>query len=107
MAIYLDEQTRPYLERLIEKQIEKSDKDFIAKRIEGMLSGDRERINEISNCHHKYGEYIGRSISCQFCDHLLHESWFFKKTVRPKKTKLPFIPEQLTIMKSTNDKSIP
>lgn len=67
MALYLDEQTRPYLERLIKKAVEKSDKDFIAKRLQGMLKTDQARLDDIANCEHKYGEYVGKEQRCMKC----------------------------------------
>lgn len=68
MAIYLDDQTRPYLERLIKKQIEKSDKDFIAQRLQGMLQTDRDRLERIAVCEHEPGEYKGRKTCCTRCE---------------------------------------
>lgn len=67
MAIYLDEQTRPYLERLIKKRVEKSDKDFIAERIDKMLVADQERLNSIRECSHITGTYSGKKTCCTKC----------------------------------------
>jgi hypothetical protein len=80
MAIYLDQQTRPYLERLIKKQIEKSEKDFIAVRIKDMLETDRRRIENCEKCDHEYIEYVGERISCCKCDDFLQETWNKKKS---------------------------
>lgn len=78
MAIYLDEQTRPYLERIIKKQVEASDKDFIAKRIDDMLKSDRQRIEDIGNCKHIYEDYIGEKNSCSKCGTYKKETWIIK-----------------------------
>lgn len=87
MAIYLDEQTRPYLERLIKKAVEISDKDFVAKRLQGMLQSDKERLENIASCEHSFGEYIGQQQMCTKC--LTHNvgmgtSWTFKKKLSKK-----------------------
>lgn len=82
MAIYLDQQTRPYLERLIRNQIIKSDKDFIAKRIMKSLESDVKRLNEIANCKHEYGTYTGHKTCCVYCGDLkegMGESWTLNK----------------------------
>lgn len=85
MAIYLDEQTRPYLERLINKQVEKSDKDFVAKRIKSALETDAARLDGISKCDHSFGKYIGEKDCCAKCgafDVGMGESWTL---VQPEK----------------------
>lgn len=64
MAIYLDEQTRPYLERLF-KSIK--DSDFIGKRIQAMLKADSERLERIAACDHIHGEYSGVKHCCTKC----------------------------------------
>ena len=79
--IFLDRQTRPYLERLIRNQIIKSDKDFIAKRIIGMLEADWKRLEEVKNCKHKYGEYIDKKTCCIKCGDYgvdMGEEWTLK-----------------------------
>jgi hypothetical protein len=75
MAIYLDQQTRPYLERLIRNQIIKSDKDFIAKRIMSMLESEEKTIKEMSECEHEFVEYVGSRISCCKCNSFQEERW--------------------------------
>lgn len=65
MALYLDEQTRPYLERKF-KQVD--EKDFIGKRIQGMLKADSDRLDKIGDCQHVAGEYIGKKDCCVKCE---------------------------------------
>jgi len=82
MAIYLDQQTRPYLERLIKNQIIKSDKDFIAKRIMSMLETDQKRLDGIRDCKHEFAKYIGEKTCCVHCgtyDDGMGESWTLEK----------------------------
>lgn len=80
MAIYLDEQTRPYLERLL-KNIKET--DFIGKRIQGMLEADAKRLDEISKCEHISGEYIGHKTCCTKCGSFFEpgmgQSWTLKQ----------------------------
>jgi hypothetical protein len=73
MAIYLDHQTRPYLERLIKKQIEKSDKDFIAQRVMGMLEADWKRLERMGECEHEEGTYTGKKTCCKKCEAVYKE----------------------------------
>lgn len=75
MAIYLDQQTRPYLERLIKKQIEKSDKDFIAKRILSSLESEKQTIQECSDCEHDIRTYKGVKKMCSKCSLMFEENW--------------------------------
>lgn len=70
MAIYLDEQTRPYLERKF-KHI--ADSDFIGKRIQKALKEDSERLNGIADCEHKTGNYVGKKICCIKCQSFFEE----------------------------------
>lgn len=63
--IYLDDQTRPYLERKFKTV---ADSDFIGKRIQGALQADRERIERIANCDHQHYLYHGSRIACGKCD---------------------------------------
>ena len=65
MAIYLDDQTRTYLERKFKTV---SDTDFIGKRVQGMLESDRRRIENIAQCDHVAGEYEGNKTCCTKCD---------------------------------------
>ena len=77
MAIYLDQQTRPYLEELIATR-----QDFIAKRIKEMLQSDRERLENIAKCDHVYGKYAGKKECCTKCGAhgvWMGESWTLKK----------------------------
>lgn len=64
MAIYLDEQTRPYLERIV-KNIKET--DFIGKRVQKMLQADRERLSEMGKCDHQPAEYTGKKSCCGIC----------------------------------------
>lgn len=72
MVLYLDNQTRPYLERLV-KNIKET--DFIGKRLQGMLEADRERLETISTCAHKQGKYKGTRIGCVHCEQISKQSW--------------------------------
>lgn len=87
MAIYLDNQTRTYLERLIDKRVEKSDSDFIAKRVQGMLKADRERLEEIADCDHKYGIYKGKKTCCVKCGNM-NKSMGFEWTLTDEEVEL-------------------
>lgn len=87
MAIYLDDQTRPYLERLIKKAVEHSEKDFVAGRLQKMLEGDRERLQGITECKHKYAEYLGFKECCSKCGAFgigMGEEWSFSNTLTKK-----------------------
>jgi hypothetical protein len=64
MAIYLDEQTRPYLERMFATI---HSKDFIGLRIKGQLVSDRKRLEEIAKCDHVAGSYTGHKECCTKC----------------------------------------
>lgn len=64
MAIYLDDQTRPYLERLV-KNIK--DTDFIGKRVQGLLKADRERLEQMATCEHIEAEGRGKKTCCLKC----------------------------------------
>lgn len=64
MAIYLDDQTRSWLER---KTKDLSEGDFIGKRVKGMLEADRARLAEIGACVHTPGEYTGHKTCCAKC----------------------------------------
>jgi hypothetical protein len=78
MPIFLDQQTRPYLESLIQKQVERNSYDFIAKRLEGILQADSDRLEEIANCDHEFGKYIGNKECCTKCGGMaegMGESW--------------------------------
>lgn len=70
MALYLDEQTRPYLER---KFKEVADSDFIGKRIQGMLKADSERLDVIEACKHIAGQYVGKKTCCIKCEAFYEE----------------------------------
>lgn len=81
MALYLDDQTRPWLERAV-KNIK--DTDFIGKRLQKMLEADRERLETIRKCEHEKGEYVGKKICCSKCGSSyeagMSESWELVKT---------------------------
>lgn len=64
MAIYLDNQTRPYLERKFKVV---ADTDFIGKRIQGMLKADKDRLESIRSCEHENAEFIGKENRCVKC----------------------------------------
>lgn len=67
MAIYLDEQTRPYLERKFKVV---ADSDFIGKRIQKALQADRELAETVATCEHELGSFIGNRVSCVKCQSL-------------------------------------
>lgn len=76
MALYLDNQTRSYLERLV-KDIPES--DFIGKRLQKMLETDRQRLAELAECDHVKGTYSGKKECCSKCGSFFEpgmgESW--------------------------------
>lgn len=80
MAIYLDEQTRPYLERLV-KNIKET--DFIGKRVQKMLEADRERLNLLGSCDRVEGSYTGHKECCAKCGAFyktgMGESWILEE----------------------------
>lgn len=65
MALYLDDQTRPYLERKF-KVVD--DKDFIGKRMQGMLEADKARLDNIAQCEHVEGSFEGKKTCCAKCE---------------------------------------
>ena len=67
MAIYLDEQTRPALTRIIKKWREEHPKDFVADRIQKALDSDLKRLDGIASCEHRRGKYIGEQNCCIKC----------------------------------------
>ena len=67
MAIYLDEQTRPVLERIIKKWREEHPKDFVADRIQGALESDAAQLKFRTDCEHIDGEYVGHKTCCTKC----------------------------------------
>lgn len=79
MAIYLDEQTRPVMERIIKKWLEDHPKDFVAERIQGSLETDANRLKGIAECEHIEGEYVGHKTCCTKCGSLykpgMCQSW--------------------------------
>jgi hypothetical protein len=80
MALYLDEQTRPYLEKKFENT---EDWDWIGKRIQTMLKADRERLEKIALCEHVAGEYVGKKTCCTKCgsyfDEGMGQNWTLKE----------------------------
>lgn len=79
MALYLDEQTRPYLEAKFKTV---PDSDFIGKRIQGMLKADSERLDEIDACFHLPADYVGKKTCCSKCgsffDEGMGQTWTIK-----------------------------
>ena len=67
MAIYLDNQTRPVLKRLLKKRLEASPKDFVTERILGAVEADERRLEEMGDCNHEPGNYIGEKNCCSKC----------------------------------------
>lgn len=65
MAIYLDDQTRPYLERLV-KNIKET--DFIGKRVQSILRDDRERLEIMGKCEHEEAKFTGQKTCCKKCE---------------------------------------
>lgn len=65
MALYLDDQTRPYLESKFKIVDEK---DFIGKRIQSMLEADKARLDHMAECEHVEGAYIGDKTCCIKCE---------------------------------------
>lgn len=76
MAIFLDDQTRTYLERKF-KDIKET--DFIGKRIQKMLQADRERLDVLARCEHQRVEFTGNKNCCGKCGSLyetgMGEEW--------------------------------
>lgn len=67
MAIYLDQQTRPVLKRIIKKWQEAHPKDFVADRIMGSIITDEKRLEEIAFCQHTIARYVGKKTCCSKC----------------------------------------
>jgi hypothetical protein len=80
MAIYLDEQTRSWLERATRNI---SESDFIGKRVKKMLEADRLRLEEIAKCDHVARTYVGEKECCCKCGSYFEpgmgESWTLKE----------------------------
>lgn len=76
MAIYLDEQTLPYLKR---KFKDVAESDFIGKRVQKLLEDEEARLDKIEACEHHEAEYIGRKRCCGKCQSFFvagqHETW--------------------------------
>lgn len=64
MALYLDEQTLPYLQRKFKTV---TDTDFIGKRIQGMLEAEVRRLEGMEACEHIEAEYRGKKTCCGKC----------------------------------------
>ena len=64
MALYLDEQTRPYLKKLL-KDVKEN--DWIGQRLQKMVEADTMRLSDISECDHIPTEYIGKKTCCGKC----------------------------------------
>lgn len=67
MPIYLDEQTRPELKRILDKWIETHPTDFIAERLQKALEADNFRLQVIRDCKHEPGVYAGEKACCVHC----------------------------------------
>lgn len=67
MPIYLDNQTRPVLKRLLEKRMKESPKDFVSERILRAVEADERRLESITNCEHEVGEFTGHKTCCVKC----------------------------------------
>jgi len=76
MALHLDGQTRPYLERLF-KNVREG--DFIGKRVQKMLVADRERLEMLSACEHEADDFTGKKTCCGKCGAFyeagMYEEW--------------------------------
>ena len=70
MALYLDDQTRPHLERIYKVV---SDTDFVGKRIQGMLEADKQRLDDIGGCAHTPTTYTGTKTCCGKCGSFYEE----------------------------------
>ena len=86
MAIYLDDQTRTWMERAVNKA---SESDFIAKRLSKMLQADRERLELMGTCEHERAEFFGNKTCCSKCGSFyevgMGESWSNKKYLDEKR----------------------
>jgi hypothetical protein len=78
MSIYLEQRERDLLKELIGVPQEF---EWWKKKLLEKIADDEECLKEIQECKHKYGEYIGKRLSCKKCDHRISESWFFKKNI--------------------------
>lgn len=80
MALYLDSETRAYLERKFKAPAEA---DFVGKLIRAMLKDDRERLDNIAGCKHKPVEYTGSKTCCGVCGSFyktgMGERWYVKE----------------------------
>lgn len=70
MALYLDDQTRTWLER---KAKNVAETDFIGKRVQKMLEADRQRLDDIAECNHNPAHYVGEKICCGKCGSFFEE----------------------------------
>lgn len=82
MPIYLDEQTRPVLNRIIDKWLIEHPKDFVADRIKGALDSDARRLEMIGTCQHTSARYVGEKTCCRECGAFylpgMGEGWTFE-----------------------------
>lgn len=92
MALYLDDQTRIWLER---KSKNVTDSDFIGKRVQKMLEADRQRLDDMASCEHKPAHYVGEKICCNKCESFyekgMGQSWTL---ANPQQFPQPAQPEQ-------------
>lgn len=79
MAIYLDEQTRPLIEKLVKDRQDSHPKDFIADRLAKALEADRDRLKALAICEHSPAFYLGKKACCAKCNSFYKpgqgESW--------------------------------
>ena len=85
MAIYLDDQTRVWLERKV-KDIKST--DFVGERVRKMLEADRQRLDDMAECEHVAAEYVGHRTCCSKCsaffDEGMGQSWTLKELTQSK-----------------------
>lgn len=67
MALYLDNQTRPVLKRLLQKRLLDYPKDFVSERLLKAVEADENRLQEISICEHESAKYTGKKTCCAKC----------------------------------------
>lgn len=82
MALYLDNQTRPYLER---KFKDVAESDFIGKRVQKMLADDRSWHDDMAECDHIATDYVGVKTCCGKCGAFYEEGMGQTWTMKVRK----------------------
>lgn len=86
MALYLEPKEKDLLKPILKSMVEtKTGEYWIAESILKKIYSDEQRLEEMKNCKHEYGEYKGKKECCTKCHNLdigMGESWELIDNVR-------------------------